>query len=268
MHDRFRNISVWRQWKLHHYGRQDQKLKHEPETGIHFAPQDFSAGYPPERTGAGIRFGSEEFPVRYPAGLPVPECPEGETFCSNLSNYPRDMVENMVAGLNNEVYDFAEQLPLPEPKTRFREPEREESAACATKTRAYYPQVARNLKNDLSWIVNDVNVNGMMLRQRVDTVICVREKKPCNSLLQTPESFTTECRQGYQQIKMLSISRTKQQKVVDTFTFPSHCECFVVPLPGLFGKNLNRTRIETTETTTVIDDEEPVTDSNIMWRFS
>jgi len=228
--------------------RQNANLIRPQQGNIHFGP----------------RFGADD------SEIPVPECPKGESFCSNLRNYPRDMVESMVSDLNDDVYDFAEQSPLPEQspdqlKTRFRDAARIESPACATRTQAYYPQVARNLKNDLSWIVNDVNVNGMMLRQRVDTVTCVKEKSACNSQLQTPASFRTECRQGYMQVKMLSISKSKKQKVVDTFRFPSYCQCFVVPEEGFQFRQLNKTDTETTDAAPTT--QESLSESELVFRI-
>jgi len=215
--------------------------------------------------GIGIRGGSEDLtlpsdvPVTTQMNLPTPECPNGKSFCSNVTNYPSEMLESLMSGFDNNILDLAKpvNIDIVNPKevhAKFHPADRGDTPACKSITQAYCPQVARNLRNEKTWIVNDVNVSGVKLRQRIDTVKCVDKKKPCTDLLQQgiAQGFTTECRQSYTYIKLLAVGQGKDQKVkTEPFRFPSHCQCFVVPVK--FKLRIGVRNV--TEVVTTIDSE-------------
>jgi len=184
--------------------------------------------------GIGIR-GGDDFPTETPptttaVNLPPPHCPQGEDFCSNVTNYPVDLVQSLVSNIHKEIIDFAKYEPTVD--ERYHSPGGgSDIPACKSRMDAYFPKAARNIQNDLNWIVNDIDVNGVNFKQRIDTETCLKPRKPCTSLLQAgvAQGFTTECRQSYVNVKLLAIDQKSKQKVVDTFKFPSHCQCFVVP---------------------------------------
>ena len=88
---------------------------------------------------------------------------------------------------------------------------------CDEKTEYIYPKAAKNENGEFMFIVNNPD-GSFKHRQLVKVTICTRSDEECG--------HGDVCR-STQTTKLVALSKTGEELVVDTFSFPSCCICKV-----------------------------------------
>ena len=155
----------------------------------------------------------------------VPQCRGGSNLWCDPTNYPAYKVTEMLSK-NESINQFLEKdkplsylidlhyLPI----------DRSFENVCDEKTEYIYPKAAKNDNGEFLFIVNNPD-GSFKHRQMVRVTTCTRPNEECGQ----GEVFrsTTSCVQEYSDHKLVALSKTGEELVVDTFSFPSCCICKV-----------------------------------------
>jgi len=102
----------------------------------------------------------------------------------------------------------------------------EEVNACDSRTSYILPRAARSVKGSFMFIVNQPAQEKLSQVVRVTT--CREPGHSCyGGQLEGRGGLRTVCRQQYTDHKLVALDQDKDEVVVETFTFPSCCSCFV-----------------------------------------
>ena len=96
---------------------------------------------------------------------------------------------------------------------------------CNEQTQYIYPKAAKNKDDEFMFIVNNPG-GSYKHRQLVKVTKCSRPDEACGQG-DVFSSFSTSCVQEYSDHKLVALSKTGEELVVDTFSFPSCCICKV-----------------------------------------
>jgi hypothetical protein len=165
------------------------------------------------------------------AGRPLCLSDPSDTFCENVSDYPK-------AALKKDIHlspiEFRELFGVKEIDGRKMYQDEEdvnEERVCRRTPKVIYPQMARNQAKQWVYVVNDVEYI-----QAVVSEVCEKPDKPCAYLDHAlPPGMYSSCRQKFAYRRLLAIHPTEKRTYTDTFQFPSCCACYVKS-PG-FGRS-------------------------------
>jgi len=159
--------------------------------------------------------------VKFPGStnyMTISPCPNGDTFCSKVDDYPRNvhiddrLLRNIL--IKQKIFDDN----FVQPRFSIR-PRIGEKRACNTRKDVVYPKKARNTKGQYMFIVND-----NQYRQAVEIEKCLDEGQKCLTDDDAPVSRRTLCKQIYATYKLYAITANREQ-VYDSFSLPSACLC-------------------------------------------
>merc|ERR1711936_261407 len=94
---------------------------------------------------------------------------------------------------------------------------------CSERTDYIYPKAARNNEGQFMFIVNNPG-GSFKHRQLVRVTRCSSPDLQCGQG-EVFSSISTSCVQEYSDHKLVALSKTGEELVVDTFSFPSCCVC-------------------------------------------
>merc|ERR1712173_144599 len=169
----------------------------------------------------------------FPRGLPSNQstfCPDDLDWCDEPYHYPEHDILKAVAKQNKAVKIMFDRddAPVPENKTTeisLRMFESEFENICDVDTTYIKPRAAKNKEGKFMFIVNHPEgADEYIQLVRVDT--CISEGEECGQG-RLASSVTTQCHQEYLDHKLVALSATGEELVVDTFSFPSCCTCLI-----------------------------------------
>ena len=152
----------------------------------------------------------------------VPDCRDKSSLWCNPSNYPDSKVTDILSK-NKSINQFLDK-PLdlrfsfdPPPNTSNYE------NICEEEIEYIYPKAAKNNDGNYMFIVNNPGGSSKH-RQIVKVIKCSRPDQECGQG-ELFSSLSTSCVQEYSDHKLVALSKTGEELVVDTFSFPSCCVC-------------------------------------------
>lgn len=166
-----------------------------------------------------IIFPGEELPLK----ITEPRCANGGTFCTEVDNYPVNVVEIVIKtdvkkyeGLFGD--DLVSSLNISE---RF-DPG-EEEVLCKSEEKLIYPKLAKS--NNDTWLYI-INHNEYRQGIRIEMCASGTAGKKCSLTDSFPNSYTTECRQKYIYRHLVALNE-KKETIKELFRFPSCCQCVI-----------------------------------------
>ena len=132
-------------------------------------------------------------------------------------NYPSKVISNLIKK-NIGIGKLFDQL-----DTRSQERMRKDDNVCDTNTEYITPKAARNKAGQFVFIVNSP-VGSEEYFQLVKVTKCANDGEEC-AQGQLLGYIDTMCKQEYSDHKLVALSETGSELVVDTFSFPSCCSC-------------------------------------------
>ena len=151
----------------------------------------------------------------------APDCRDKSNQWCNPTNYPDSKLTDIL-NKNKSINQFLDkQFDL---KIGFDSSSSFENI-CDEETEYIYPKAAKNNDGNFMFIVNQPG-GSYKHRQLVKVTKCSRPDEACGQG-ELFSSFSTSCVQEYSDHKLVALSKTGEELVVDTFSFPSCCICKV-----------------------------------------
>merc|ERR1719342_1997741 len=157
-------------------------------------------------------------------------CPDDLNWCDEPYHYPEHDILKAVAKQKKAVkimFD-KENDAVPENKTieiGLRMFESEFENICDVDTTYIKPRAAKNKEGKFMFIVNHPEGADEYI-QLVRVATCISAGEECGQG-RLASSVTTQCHQEYLDHKLVALSATGEELVVDTFSFPSCCTCLI-----------------------------------------
>ena len=154
-----------------------------------------------------------------------------ESFCANGTDYCTEPIKYPTTAIRKALKKQKKII-----KTMFDPPIKPRSGlnifnsgnsenVCASSTTHIRPKAARNKKGQFKFLVN-VDKGADEYIQLVKITQCLGAGEACgNGRLFTSEP--TKCKQEYTDHKMVALDDDGRELVVDTFSFPSCCSCYM-----------------------------------------
>jgi ribosomal protein L7Ae-like RNA K-turn-binding protein len=165
-------------------------------------------------------------------------CPEGADWCDEPHDYPEHTILKAVAKQKKTVKIMFENENIPVKKInktselglRMFEPEEAElepafENICDVETTYIKPRAAKNKEGKFMFIVNHPEGADEYI-QLVRVATCTSVGEECGQG-RLATSVHTVCNQEYLDHKLVALSDTGEELVVDTFSFPSCCTCLI-----------------------------------------
>ena len=100
---------------------------------------------------------------------------------------------------------------------------KDEKNICKVDTDYIFPKAAKNKKGKFMFIVNRP-AGSVEYLQKIKITTCENAGEEC-AQGRLGGSISTMCKQEYSDYKLVALSETGEELVVDDFTFPSCCSC-------------------------------------------
>merc|ERR1711892_645416 len=158
-------------------------------------------------------------------------CPDALDWCDESFDYPENTILKAVAKQKKAIKTMFnnEDIPVPDNNSssdiglRMFEPQFEN--ICDVDTTYIKPRAAKNKEGKFMFIVNHPEGAGEYI-QLVRVATCTSAGEECGQGRLT-SSVSTQCHQEYLDHKLVALSATGEELVVDTFSFPSCCTCLM-----------------------------------------
>eukprot|EP00092_Neocalanus_flemingeri_P083749 GFUD01105128.1.p1 GENE.GFUD01105128.1~~GFUD01105128.1.p1 ORF type:complete len:219 (-),score=53.49 GFUD01105128.1:74-730(-) len=154
------------------------------------------------------------------ANSPTEQTNNKTHWCSP-DNYPGNTISNLI-NQNSSLVELLEK----DDGIRIRIPintEPLQENICHTESEYILPKAAKNKKGKFMFIVNSPAGSEEYI-QLVKVTTCKAARQEC-AQGQLLNSISTMCHQEYSDHKLVVLSETGEELVVDTFSFPSCCSC-------------------------------------------
>ena len=147
-----------------------------------------------------------------------------EPWCDDPADYPDTAITDLITGQDKSIISNFFDLGLV-PFTRPGEDPLSvnEENICDTVSRYIIPRAAKNKASKFMFIVNHPEGSEDYL-QLVKVTTCQAAEEEC-AQGQLLGYISTRCKQEYSDHKLVALSETGKELVVDTFSFPSCCSC-------------------------------------------
>lgn len=145
-------------------------------------------------------------------------------FCEETSNqaYPTKYVESVLTSPNAQAFQsYFNKTASVDSFENFSTHETIE--LCNSMKRVIYPQLAMNVQNVWSFIINQPSY-----RQPIHVKICQKTKSKCRFNESFPNSYISSCVQKYTKVPLLSLNEYGELVSFD-YEFPSFCQCELLP---------------------------------------
>merc|ERR1711981_1331268 len=152
-------------------------------------------------------------------------CPNEAAWCSQPSNYPEEAIlraarkqgSGDAVDAGREVEDAHELEELHEDGFEN---------ICGLTTEYIMPRAAKNKNGQFRFIVNHPEGGDEQYIQLVRVARCAGAGEECGYGVMGP-GIETRCHQEYLDHKLVALSESGEELVIDTFTFPSCCSCLM-----------------------------------------
>jgi len=139
------------------------------------------------------------------------------TFCENVTDYPRQLVNAAIA--RNASLRFLESVdPMPDIEQRI---DATDESICRFREQVVYPQTAQNKEKQWLFIVNQDD-----LKQGIRIEVCLNDGQECNMIEGFAEGYKTICKQKFIYRELAAVGNDGNI-VKDQFRFPSSCCCHI-----------------------------------------
>jgi hypothetical protein len=157
-------------------------------------------------------------------------CPEGLDWCDDPLDYPENTILKAVSKQKKAIKIMFDEENLPveevnETDIRLRLFDPQFENICSIETTYIKPRAAKNKEGRFMFIVNHPSGADEYI-QLVRVATCVSAGKECGQG-RLASSVSTQCNQEYLDHKLVALSATGEELVVDTFSFPSCCTCLM-----------------------------------------
>eukprot|EP00092_Neocalanus_flemingeri_P059929 GFUD01071780.1.p1 GENE.GFUD01071780.1~~GFUD01071780.1.p1 ORF type:complete len:213 (-),score=49.68 GFUD01071780.1:4-642(-) len=158
-------------------------------------------------------------------------CPGDVDWCKEPFDYPEIIILKVVTKQEKSVMIMFDDEKIPvdgvnntkEIRTRIFDLQYEN--ICDVETDYIMPRAAKNKEGKFMFIVNHPEGANEYI-QLVRVATCISAGEECGQG-RLASSFSTKCNQDYLDHKLVALSATGEELVVDTFTFPSCCTCLM-----------------------------------------
>jgi len=154
-------------------------------------------------------------------------CENGYDFCSEPIVYPVQAIAKALNKQKSSVLSMFDKNYLRDlsPRARSGLTESHMENVCGMTTTHIMPKAAKNKKGQFKFLVNGGEGAEEYL-QLVQISQCSRAGEPCgHGHIFARE--VTECRQEFSDHKLVALDEAGKELVVDTFSFPSCCSCYM-----------------------------------------
>ena len=151
----------------------------------------------------------------------TPDCGNSSSLWCDPHNYP-DSTVTQILNTNGEINKFLDQDRKLRLDVKYLS---NYENICNEETEYIYPKAAKNSEGYFMFIVNSPG-GSYKHRQLVKVTKCFSPEEECGQG-ELFSSVSTSCVQEYSDHKLLALSMTGEELVVDTFSFPSCCICKV-----------------------------------------
>ena len=165
-------------------------------------------------------------------------CPDGSDWCEDPTDYPEDTIKKAVDKQKKAIKTmFDKEIEIVSPEMEGNETTGNETSIllrsfdieyeniCDVNTQYIKPRAAKNKKGKFMFIVNHPEGVDEYI-QLVRVVTCSAAGEACGQG-RLAGSVDTECNQEYLDHKLVALSATGEELVVDSFSFPSCCTCLI-----------------------------------------
>merc|ERR1711872_85411 len=143
-----------------------------------------------------------------------------DSWYDNLPDYPEKNISHIIKDHYQKISLIEKFFDNPfevEPRVGYAE------NICNTKSRYITPRGAKNKEGKFMFIVNHPE-GSLDYVQLVRVTTCTTPDEEC-AQGQLSGSISTRCQQEYSDHKLVALSESGEELVVDTFSFPSCCIC-------------------------------------------
>ena len=144
------------------------------------------------------------------------------SWCEDISDYPDRNITYIIRGQRKSLIDNFFDNPLLN-KRKYVHAEEYSENICGTDTTHIKPRGGRNKQGKFMFIVNEPEGSHEYI-QLVRVTTCTAADEEC-AQGQLISSISTRCKQEYSDHKLVALSESGEELVVDTFSFPSCCSC-------------------------------------------
>lgn len=149
---------------------------------------------------------------------PVPRC-IGQTFCENISNYPQQLMNNIIAR-NSSLMQYSN-VDAVDTSISHRMDGPDETTICVATERILYPKTAQSSNKEWMYLLQSNELNFL---QGVKVEICEQAGTECKMVRVPGEGYVTECKQKYILRQLTAVD--EDGKVTQAyFQFPASCCC-------------------------------------------
>eukprot|EP00092_Neocalanus_flemingeri_P045996 GFUD01051625.1.p1 GENE.GFUD01051625.1~~GFUD01051625.1.p1 ORF type:complete len:216 (+),score=62.55 GFUD01051625.1:134-781(+) len=159
-------------------------------------------------------------------------CPDDVDWCNEPLNYPENTILKAVVKQKKSVKIMFNNDKIPVEKAndtiiglRSSILESQFENICDVETEYIMPRAAKNKEGKFMFIVNHPEGADEYI-QLVRIATCISAGEECGQG-RLANSVSTKCNQEYLDHKLVALSATGEELVVDTFTFPSCCTCLM-----------------------------------------
>eukprot|EP00090_Calanus_glacialis_P040513 TRINITY_DN70683_c0_g1_i1.p1 TRINITY_DN70683_c0_g1~~TRINITY_DN70683_c0_g1_i1.p1 ORF type:complete len:170 (-),score=55.22 TRINITY_DN70683_c0_g1_i1:49-558(-) len=146
------------------------------------------------------------------------------------ANYPDSVITNLIKSDSNAVKLLEKEDGFETNSVGFngedeyRYEDEDEENICKLSTDYIFPKAAKNKKGKFLFIVNRP-AGSVEYLQKVKITSCEDAGEECAQGQLSGGSISTMCKQEYSDYKLVALSETGEELVIDDFTFPSCCSC-------------------------------------------
>eukprot|EP00091_Calanus_sinicus_P005304 TRINITY_DN15742_c0_g1_i1.p1 TRINITY_DN15742_c0_g1~~TRINITY_DN15742_c0_g1_i1.p1 ORF type:complete len:199 (-),score=56.53 TRINITY_DN15742_c0_g1_i1:76-672(-) len=154
------------------------------------------------------------------------ECSSTTVSWCSPTNYPDSVITNLIKGGSNVVQLLEKEDQLKTNRVDIGNGDKYDynENICKVSTDYIFPKAAKNKEGKFKFIVNRPAGSEEYL-QKVQITTCKDSGEECAQGKLSGSTISTRCKQEYSDYKLVALSETGEELVIDDFTFPSCCSC-------------------------------------------
>lgn len=196
-------------YKESHYGNDvKEEVKYRFEDNSYFANKDGFSNEEQARNDGNSDYASVAYYCDYKTK---------QTFCENVSNYPQELVNEILVRNSTLIGHAFEDVIAVSP--RF--DNNNEQPLCLSTEQLIHPKMAVNIKNQWNLILQADNFH-----QGIRIELCIEPNTKCRLIDDIAVGYETSCKQKFIYREMLALNE-RNETVQDYFRLPASCCCHV-----------------------------------------
>ena len=153
-----------------------------------------------------------------------PSCAGAQTFCSDPAGYPARNIAKALHRQKDSISSMFDNNLSLQARAGLDTVTHMENI-CSMTTKHIMPKAAKNKKGEFKFLVNG-GAGTEEYIQLVQISQCNRAGEVCGNGNVFPREVT-ECRQEFSDHKLVALDEAGKELVIDTFSFPSCCSCYM-----------------------------------------